>query len=67
MHLIISLNEKQEIVAFEGFQHYLDKVYFKTRIECTNQLFLYVEGEGEVKKNQIIKAITTGFQMLNYQ
>ena len=67
MCLVISLNEKQEIVALEIFQHYLDKVYFKVRTECTNQLLFYVGGEGGVEKSQVIKAIATGLQMLNCQ
>ena len=67
MCLIISLNKKQEIVALGVFQHYLDKVYFKARTECINQLLLYIGEEGEVRKSQMIKTITTGLQMLNHQ
>ena len=67
MHLVISLNKKQEIVVFKIFQHYLDKIYLKARIECTNQLLFYMKEEGGVGKSQIIKTITTELQMLNHQ
>ena len=67
VYLIISLNKKQEIVTFKIFQYYLDKVYFKARTEFINQLLLYVRGEGEVRKSQMIKIITIELQMLNHQ